>query len=67
MADSRFSRFPVCQDDLDHVVGYGRGERSAAAFAIRLAMPGEDGQYETIAGFVIMQQGKIPRAGDHFE
>ena len=29
-------------------------------------MPGEGDHYETIAGFVMMQQGRIPKAGDHF-
>jgi putative hemolysin len=29
-------------------------------------MPGESEHYETLAGFVMMQQGKIPKAGDHF-
>ncbi|MCC6614371.1 MAG: HlyC/CorC family transporter [Anaerolineae bacterium] len=30
-------------------------------------LPGEDEQYETIAGFVMLQQGRIPRTGDRFE
>jgi len=30
-------------------------------------MPGEDEQYETIAGFIMMQQGRIPRTGDRIE
>jgi putative hemolysin len=29
-------------------------------------LPGEDDLYETIGGFVMTQQGKIPKAGDHF-
>lgn len=29
-------------------------------------MPGEDDLYETIGGFVMTHQGKIPKAGDHF-
>jgi putative hemolysin len=31
-------------------------------------LPGEDqGVYHTLAGFVIMQLGRIPAAADHFE
>ena len=160
IADSRFSRFPVCQGDLDHVIGMVRAkdllprllsgspfdlksvmappifvpesisvakvvelfrqtadhivfvineygglmglvttqdvleeivgdiEESEAVqrddgsylidgmmsiedfrdlLGIEHEMPGEDEQYETVAGFVMMQQGKIPRTGDHFE
>jgi putative hemolysin len=29
-------------------------------------LPGEDDLFETIGGFVMTQQGKIPKAGDHF-
>jgi putative hemolysin len=29
-------------------------------------LPGEDDLYETIGGFVMSHQGKIPKAGDHF-
>jgi putative hemolysin len=29
-------------------------------------LPGEDDLYETIGGFVMTHQGKIPKAGDHF-
>ncbi len=29
-------------------------------------MPGEGDHFETIAGFVMMQQGRIPQTGDHF-
>jgi putative hemolysin len=29
-------------------------------------LPGEDALFETIGGFVMTQQGKIPKAGDHF-
>jgi putative hemolysin len=29
-------------------------------------LPGEHEHFETLAGFVMMQQGEIPRAGDHF-
>jgi putative hemolysin len=29
-------------------------------------LPGEGDLFETVAGFVMAQQGKIPRAGDHF-
>ena len=30
-------------------------------------IPGEDDHYETIAGFVMMQQGRIAKTGDHFQ
>jgi putative hemolysin len=29
-------------------------------------LPGEDDLFETIGGFFMAQQGKVPRAGDHF-
>jgi putative hemolysin len=29
-------------------------------------MPGEKEHFETLAGFFMMRQGRIPRAGDHF-
>ncbi|MCL4251615.1 MAG: hemolysin family protein [Anaerolineae bacterium] len=159
IAESRFSRFPICQGDLDHVVGMVRAkdllprllsgkpfevksgmlapifvpesmsvakvvelfrqttehivfvineygglmglvttqdvleeivgdiaepevvEREDGSFLIDGMMsiedfkdlleidqdiPGEDEHYETIAGFVMMQQGRIAKTGDHF-
>ncbi|NJR65829.1 MAG: HlyC/CorC family transporter [Leptolyngbyaceae cyanobacterium CRU_2_3] len=58
----------ICRDDGSWLVDGMLSSEELKELVNVEELPGEEqGNYQTVAGFVIMQLGQIPRASDHFQ